>query len=322
MTAPAMASVASPPSEPATCPPTFSADNPMMDRSAYVLALTAIVLWSGLAAGAKVLGQRDPLVITGLGLFIGGLLGASRWREWKVPYATRLVGVGGILGYHLLYFTAFAWAPDGSALINLLNYLWPLLIVVLAPAITGERPTPRHLIGVALGLLGTAALLVAPERSTVPWSACVLAIAAAVVWAVYSLLTRRLPTFPTAAVGGFCIVSGSGAMGVAALNGSLMPTLHSFAGWEWLVIVAMGVGPLGVAFFCWDAALKRGDPRIIGTLAYLAPLLSTGWLLCFPDAHLGWHLALALVLIVGGAVVGSWQKARDRGTRRTSRIKH
>jgi drug/metabolite transporter (DMT)-like permease len=296
----------------------------MMDRAAYGLALAAIALWSGLAAAAHALGGRDPLVVTGLGLLLGGLLGAPRWQEWKVPYATRLVGVGGILGYHLLYFSAFARAPAAAPTINLLNYLWPLLIVVLAPAISGERPTLRHLLGALLGLLGTVAILLGriEQAAALPWTACAMAVAAALIWALYSLLTRRLPPFPTAAVGGFCVVSGAGALGVAAAHGSLAPTLHALGWWEWLVIAGMGIGPLGLAFFCWDAALKRGDPRAIGTLAYLAPLLSTAWLLLFPGARLGWHLAVALVLIVGGAVLGGWPAARpERGTQRTTRVR-
>jgi hypothetical protein len=41
------------------------------------------------------------------------------------------------------------------------------------------------------------------------------------------------------------------------------------------LIVAVGLGPLGAAFYLWDAALKRGDARRIGILSYLTPLAST-----------------------------------------------
>lgn len=291
-----------------------------MDRRSYALALTAIVLWSGLAIAAATLGAHDSLVVTGLGLLIGGLLSAPQWRAWRVSHPTRLVGVGGILGYHLLYFHAFALAPDSAPTINLLNYLWPLLLVILAPLITGDRLSARHLLGIGAGLLGTMVLLGGGTGSSgsIPWAACLMASAAAVVWACYSLLTRRLPTFPTAAVGGFCVVSGLAALSLAAGRGGLMPVLQHLHWWEWLIIVGMGVGPLGISFYCWDAALKHGDPRIIGTLAYLGPLLSTGWLLLLPQAHASWHLALALVLILGGALIGSWSSASSR-TKRISR---
>jgi hypothetical protein len=57
------------------------------------------------------------------------------------------------------------------------------------------------------------------------------------------------------------------------------------------------------------AALKRGDARAIGTLAYLTPLLSTAWLALFGAGRLGWQAVLALMLILGGAWLG-----RGRGT--------
>jgi len=294
-----------------------------MDRRAYLLALTAILLWSGLAIGATALGTHDSLVITGLGLLIGGLLSAPHWRTWRVPHPTRVVGVGGLLGYHLLYFYAFAQAPNSAPTINLLNYLWPLLLVLLAPLITGDRLTARHLLGIGAGLLGTVVLLGAGDRhlNSIPWSACLMASAAALVWACYSLLTRRLPAFPTAAVGGFCVVSGLGALSLAAAHGGLMSTLHALHWWEWLIIGGLGVGPLGISFYCWDAALKRGDPRVIGTLAYLGPLLSTGWLLLLPHAQVSWYLALALVLILGGALIGGWPAASTKVTKRASRVR-
>jgi drug/metabolite transporter (DMT)-like permease len=42
-----------------------------------------------------------------------------------------------------------------------------------------------------------------------------------------------------------------------------------------LLIVVMGLGPMGVAFLTWDIALNHGAPRAVGALAYLTPLLST-----------------------------------------------
>lgn len=291
-----------------------------MDKRAYLLTASALLLWSGLAAAAAVLTAHPPLVTVGCGLLLGGLLTAHRWREWEVPTSVRLFGVGGILGYHLLFFSAFAYAPKVA--VNLINYLWPLLIVVLAPLFLPKITWSwRHSLAAGAGLLGTVCLF-APGGEVLAGGGLgyALAGAAALVWASYSLLTKRAKPFPTAAVGGFCVVSGAGALGVAAALGQLAPTLRSLAAWEWTVIVAMGIGPLGTAFFCWDAALKRGDPRVIGALAYVTPLLSTGWLLLLDRRVPGWSLALALALIVGGGALGAWSPAiKRRTTQRTTR---
>jgi len=66
-----------------------------------------------------------------------------------------------------------------------------------------------------------------------------------------------------------------------------------------------GLGPLGASFYLWDRAVKDGDPRVIATLAYLTPLLSTLWLTLFGGGRLTPASVAAAVLIVGGAVVGS-----------------
>jgi drug/metabolite transporter (DMT)-like permease len=73
---------------------------------------------------------------------------------------------------------------------------------------------------------------------------------------------------------------------------------------DWLLLLVLGVGPLGGAFYLWDAALKIGDPRRIGLLAFLTPLLSTALLLVVSGNSLSWQLLLATGLIVGGALLG------------------
>ena len=139
-----------------------------------------------------------------------------------------------------------------------------------------------------------------------------LALGAALAWALYSLMTRRLPSFPTESVGAFCLLSGGLAFGLQAFSaGSLRAALELTPG-QWLALVGLGVGPMGAAFFFWDAALKRGDPRVIGSLAYLTPLLSTLNLVIFARKPLNGLTFAAMVLIVVGAAVSGVDWARLR----------
>mgnify|MGYP000378814407 CR=1 FL=1 len=291
-----------------------------MPPVAFALALAAIVLWSTLAALSVRLQPLQPFLLAGIGLGIGGLLSARHWRAWQLPMRERLIGLGGILGYHVLYFQALR-QREAVVEANLLNYLWPLLIVLLAPLVlVGHRLEARHWLAAGAGFAGTALIVVGegvhPSAGhLVSW---ICALGAAVVWALYSLLSKRL-AIPTAAVGGLCVVSGAASLGISRLvEGPIGPRLAELDVVGWVCLAAIALGPLGAAFFAWDAALKRGDARLIGVLAYLTPLLSTLLLMAIGRPF---HLTtvLALVLIVGGALLGTWGTWRKPVTGRITR---
>src|SRR6266536_1511873 len=128
-----------------------------------------------------------------------------RFRRAEAAAVAWVVGVGGLFGYHALYFLALRFAPPAEA--GLLNYLWPLLIVLFSSLLPGERLASHHIIGAVLGLAGTV-LLFAGNRggSFTPGQIPGLAAAfvAAFVWATYSVMSRRLKSVTTDAVAGFC----------------------------------------------------------------------------------------------------------------------
>jgi len=284
-----------------------------------LLALLAVVIWSSLAFLNSRVNELSPFLSVGIALCFGALVGLPKVKEWRVPPRTFAVGVGGIFGYHALLFIAFRLAP--AVEVNLVNYLWPLLIVVLSPLfLPGFSLKARHVLGALLGFAGAA--LIATGGSAVGFDAArlpgyLLAAAAAFVWAAYSLLTKRLPPFSTGAVGGFCLASGLLSLGIfwiesAAAGGSAAASLRSLGGADWLALAALGAGPMGGAFYAWDAALKAGDPRSIGALSYLTPLLSTGLLVAAGGKTLSPNAGIALALIVAGAVAGSLEAPGKR----------
>ena len=282
------------------------------------LALITIVIWSTLALLSAGTSRLPPLFAVGVALCIGGLVGVVRFREWRVPFLTLAVGVGGIFGYHALLFAAFRLAP--AVEVNILNYLWPLLIVALSPMyLRGYSLSRRNVLGALLGLAGAILVVsggtLTPDFSSLPGFA--LAALAAFVWASYSLLSKRLPSFPTGAVGLFCLVSGLLALAIWAggsVMGSGSVSMPALTASEAMYLLLLGLGPMGGAFYTWDAALKRGDPRTIGALAYLTPLLSTVNLVLFAGKPISISAVVAMVLIITGAVAGSSRSSRSLRT--------
>lgn len=161
---------------------------------ATIAGCGALALWAFLAPLARLAQPLPPPLLTALGFAAGGGLGLvvlvarGRLRVQRQPPLAWVHGVGGLAGFHALYFAALALAPPVEA--NLLNYTWPLLIVLLA----------AHL----------------------------------------------------------------------ALEPAVWP-----GGRQWLAVLLLGLGPMGAAFFLWDLGMKRGDPRLLGTLGYGTPVAST-----------------------------------------------
>lgn len=73
----------------------------------------------------------------------------------------------------------------------------------------------------------------------------------------------------------------------------------------WLSVLALGLGPVGLAFYTWDIGVKRGDIQLLGTAAYAAPLFSTLILVLAGMAAASFLLAVAALLITGGAVLAA-----------------
>jgi drug/metabolite transporter (DMT)-like permease len=266
----------------------------------------ALLLWAFLALLARMAAGIPPLELTALAFAAGGAMAlgvvAARGRLGALrqgPLAWAH-GVGGLFGYHALYFAALALAPAVEA--NLLNYLWPLLIVLLSGPILGLHLGPRRLAGVALGFLGCALLVGAGASFPAGafWGfAC--AVGCAVVWAVYSVTSKRMAAVPTEAVAGFCIATAL----LAGVTSVAFETLVMPDARQWIAVLLLGAGPLGAAFFLWDAGMKRGDPRLLGTLAYAVPVASTLLLVVAGEGALGWRVALAAMLVAGGGLLAA-----------------
>ena len=271
---------------------------------ANLYALGAIALWASLASLGVSLTHIPPFLLTGIALIIGSV---PAWpfvlrdpSQWRIPARTLALGVYGLFAYHFLLFIALRHAPPVEA--NLVNYLWPLFIVVLAPVVLpGVALRLPHVLAALLGF-GGAAIAIAGGRElsgTLAWG-YLPALAAAFIWATYSLLTKRVAAFPTTAIGLFGLVSGV----LSLLCHVVLEPAASLQARDWALLAVLGLGPLGASFFLWDKALKLGDARHIGILSYITPLASTALLLLVGGRPIRWSIAISTAMIIRAAGVG------------------
>ena len=134
-----------------------------------------------------------------------------------------------------------------------------------------------------------------------------LAFLCAVTWAGYSVLSRKLGDVPTESVTVFCLATAAlSVISHLALETTVWP--QTPAGWG--AVVALGIGPVGAAFFTWDVGMKHGDIQLLGVASYAAPLLSTLALIDAGIATPSWTIVAAAILIAGGAALAALSGAK------------
>ena len=281
----------------------------VLQHRGNIAGIFAIILWSTLALFTVSTGKIPPFQLTFMAFSIAFLIGVIGWlkqggnvlRYLRLPLRVWFLGIYGLFGYHFFYFLALKSAPSLEA--NLINYLWPLLIVLLSAFLPNEKLRWFHIVGSLLGFLG-AFLLIGSNGlsfSSEYTQGYIYALICAFVWSSYSVLSRYFGEVPTLAVGGFCGVSALLSLGAHMLfEETIVPTFM-----ESLAVLGLGLGPTGIAFFVWDYAMKKGDIKLIGALSYATPLLSTLLLVVFGRSNPSQTVWIACILIVFGSVVSA-----------------
>ncbi|MCV0429726.1 MAG: EamA family transporter, partial [Roseibium sp.] len=252
---------------------------------ATVIGLSAVLMWATLGVFGAGSGRVPPFLLNALCFGISGMLAliwliaSGKVSLLRQPIRIWAFGTFGLFGFHFFYFTAIRNAPPVEA--NLINYTWPLLIVLFSAFLPGEHLRLHHIVGTVLGLAGAVLLITGGEGiefasgSVLGYGA---AIASSLFWSSYSVLSRRLGAVPTEAVAGFCLMT---AVLSALCHVTLEETVWPAAPLEWASVLALALFPVGLAFFTWDIGVKRGDIQVLGAAAYSAPLLSTLLLIAF-----------------------------------------
>lgn len=275
-----------------------------------LIGFSAILMWSLLALLTAASGKMPPFQLAAVCFAIGTLIGTvsiarnpSLVKAFRQPWQVWALGIGGLFGYHFLYFTALRNAPAVEA--GLIAYLWPLLIVVGSALLPGEKLGWHHIAGALMGLAGTVLILSSKGGAgfggghMLGYGAAFLC---ALTWSGYSLLSRRFDAVPTVVVTGFCAAT-------ALLSGlshlALETTVWPETTGQWLAVVALGLGPVGAAFYTWDHGVKHGDIQVLGASSYAAPLLSTLVLILFGFGEPTYAVLVACLLITGGAALAA-----------------
>ncbi len=282
---------------------------------ATLIGSVSIWLWGTLALLTRLTeGRIPPFQMMAMTFALAFLLMSLNWwrqgslglRHLRQPKLAWILGVGGYFGYHFCYFLAMTKAPAVS--VSLIAYLWPLLIVLFASLLPGEQLMKRHLAGAIIALYGCWLLIGQGSDGFNPdyLSGYLLALSCAFIWSGYSVLSRLVKQVSTDAAGWFC--------GVTAILAFLCHRLWETTVWpdtttQWIGVLGLGIGPVGVAFFTWDYGVKHGNLQLLGVLAYSAPLISALLLVIAGLAPADLTLLLACLAIVTGSLIAGYRRA-------------
>ena len=237
------------------------------------------------------------------------------WRLWLGPVLCFVI-------YGLVWPCALAGSTTEQVPgVNLINYLWPVLTVLLSVwCVPGIYLTRSVVLSVALAIGG---LLCANGRSLhdlftrgsdpsivsssrLPY---VLAAIAAMSWAIYSALLARWRPWAR-----HYVTSPVGFLLVACVAGTVLLARRRSPGplrfGAWLAILAYGVGPLAAGYLLWDLALARARVQSLSVLAAATPVLSTLVLSCYLRSAPGVSVVLAALLIGAGVILSVAEPGR------------
>ncbi|MDO6564768.1 DMT family transporter [Amphritea sp. 1_MG-2023] len=281
---------------------------------ATLIGSISIFLWGTLALLTRLTeGRIPPFQLMAMTFTLAFLLMSVNWwrqghlglRHLRQPRLAWVLGVGGYFGYHFCYFLAMTKAPAVS--VSLLAYLWPLLIVLLAGLLPGENLLKRHMLGAIIALFGCWLLIGQGADGFNPQylSGYLLALTCALIWSGYSVLSRLVKQVSTDAAGWFCAAT--------ALLALLCHWLWETTVWpdsmtQWIGVIGLGIGPVGIAFFTWDYGIKHGNLQLLGVLAYSAPLISALLLVLAGLAPADITLVLSCLAIVIGSLIAGYRR--------------
>lgn len=276
--------------------------SPPNARTATLIGGSAVLVWST-AASFAVVGSALPPMLFLAGAFGSGFVAFLVARLVRgepiigmltVPLPVLFLLVLGFLGHNGLYVTALRHAP--AAQVNLISYLWPLLMVAILAVAGIAPPTRAQLLGSLVGFAGLA-WFVSPSSIDGALFGYILAFLAATCFAVYSALRAKVAGGPLDAAGAACGVAALVALCLHLMFGSTAPVETEPK--AILAMILIGVGPMGLANLLWDYGVRFGDGRVLSTLAYLTPVLSTLLLV-----GLGLATLTSQVLVGGGLILG------------------
>ncbi|MDB4222768.1 DMT family transporter [Granulosicoccus sp.] len=275
------------------------------NTAAYILVAGAVVLWASWPALATIAYPAPPFLVLGMSALIGfvfsfliSVVNHKSTSFFAARKRTLLFVAFGLMGNNAFYLAAIT--RIGPAEANVVHYLWPVFLLILASFIHRRKPTLVQVIGITAGFIGVAVALAPSIGLGLDVTGVMLGVCGALTFAIYSVV-RSLARAEQNVVG-----PSLGLAGVAALVAHFATEqLYWPSANQWIAITLMGIGPFTVANILWDKATRVGSTAIISSLAFLTPLVAIALLAAFGLGTVQLATVLGACLVIAGTVMAA-----------------
>ena len=277
--------------------------------SSNFYAAITVILWGAMPALTKdllnALPNFETLALSSLFAFLfllavnlrGGLRNLSAGKIFTASW----LGFLGLFLYSAFFYYGLDRLTSQEACI--LNYLWPLMIVLFSCPILGEKLTRRKLLAVGMSFAGVVLVMfggIEESLSSEKIFGALSCVVAAACYGLFSVLNKKIRLEQKFAM---MIIWATTAI-CSFVSGYFwevwtLPTLGQFIGLIWL-----GVMIDAVAYLTWALALeKTSNTARTANLAYLVPILAIFISTFAFGEELSTAVFPALILILAGIFI-------------------
>jgi len=288
--------------------PNIGSPNAQPGAKATLIGATALLIWACAALCSVELKEVPTFlvvaIVCGWGFFTSSLLTQQtsyRTQLGTTPRPCLVIGFLLLFSTQAGYLAAFKYAPPAQ--VDLIYYLWPIMVVAALTLSLNRQNALRSLLGALLGFMGVFVVInsearlqpLQPEYLT----GYVLALIAALAWGGYTVYAHRSVQAPTGLMGLCCAPTAL----LAAMLHVFYEPLYIPSAREWLFTALMGVSILGLSMLLWDHGVKRGHVNLLSVLSYFNPILSIGVLVICGQTTTSSYLWMGAGLVALGALV-------------------
>ena len=281
-------------------------------KKSYIYAGISILLWSSTATITKLLlnsiNSIQILLVSSFFAFIFLLIvniikdNLVQIKEYKINDYIQITGIGllGTFLYNLFLYLGINRMQASQAFI--INYLWPIMIVVFACIILKEKMTLNKAIAIVLSFIGVIIvtsngnLLSIDNNSLIGTLFCVLA---AISYGLFSVLNKQKKYNKYLSMMLFYLVSFVVSLVYILFTKEwYIPQVNQLVGLIWI-----GIFTSAIAFTTWALSLEKGDTAKISNLAYITPFLSLIWTALILKENISIYAIAGLIVIILGIFI-------------------